>query len=60
MGVADSSFRPHQLGRALRLHLEGLHSARRGDHRVIYEIDATARVITVMAIEHRSDAYRTP
>jgi mRNA-degrading endonuclease RelE of RelBE toxin-antitoxin system len=35
-----------------------LHSARRGDYRVIYRIDDELRTVTVMAIEHRSDVYR--
>ena len=38
--------------------LEGLHSARRRDYRVIYRIDDERRLVTVVAIEHRSDIYR--
>jgi mRNA interferase RelE/StbE len=49
---------PHRVGKPLKLGLEGLHSARRGDYRVIYRIDDERRLVTVMAIEHRSDAYR--
>jgi mRNA interferase RelE/StbE len=49
---------PYRVGKPLKLGLEGLHSARRGDYRVIYRIDAVSRTVTVMAIEHRSDAYR--
>jgi mRNA interferase RelE/StbE len=49
---------PHRVGKPLRLGLEGLHSARRGDYRMIYRIDDDRRVVTVMAIEHRSDVYR--
>lgn len=49
---------PYRVGKPLRLGLEGLHSARRGDYRVIYRIDDDRRVVTVMAIEHRSDVYR--
>ncbi len=49
---------PHRVGKPLKLGLEGLHSARRGDYRVIYRIDDQRRLVTVMAIEHRSDAYR--
>jgi mRNA-degrading endonuclease RelE of RelBE toxin-antitoxin system len=49
---------PHRAGKPLKLGLEGLHSARRGDYRVIYRIDAERRLVTVMAIEHRSDIYR--
>ncbi len=46
---------PHRMGKPLRFELEGLHSARRGDFRIIYRI---SDVVTVIAIEHRADAYR--
>jgi mRNA interferase RelE/StbE len=46
---------PQRVGKALRLNLEGLHSARRGDYRIIYRIDTR---VTITAIEHRADVYR--
>ena len=46
---------PQRVGKPLRFELECLHSARRGDFRIIYRI--TDRV-TILAIEHRADAYR--
>jgi mRNA interferase RelE/StbE len=49
---------PYRAGKPLKLGLEGLHSARRGDYRVIYRIDDHQRQVTVVAIEHRSDVYR--
>jgi mRNA interferase RelE/StbE len=49
---------PHRVGKPLKLGLSGLHSAWRGDYRVIYRIDDQSREVTVMAIEHRSDVYR--
>ena len=49
---------PYRAGKPLKLGLEGLHSARRGDYRVIYRIDDHQHRITVVAIEHRSDVYR--
>lgn len=49
---------PHRVGKPLKLSLEGLHSARRGDYRVSYRIDDQRRLVTVIAIEHRSDIYR--
>jgi mRNA interferase RelE/StbE len=49
---------PHRVGKPLRLGLSGLHSARRGDYRVIYRIDDDIRQVTVLAIEHRSDIYQ--
>lgn len=48
---------PHRVGKPLRLGLEGLHSARRGDFRIVYRIDEQ---VTIIAIEHRADAYRSP
>lgn len=49
---------PERVGHALRFELEGTHSARRGDHRVLYRIDHDEHRVVVLAIEHRSDAYR--
>ncbi len=49
---------PYRLGKSLRLKLDGLWSARRGDYRVVYRIDEDARRVDVIAIEHRSDVYR--
>jgi len=49
---------PHRVGKPLKLSLEGLHSARRGDYRVIYRSDDQRHRVTVIAIEHRSDIYR--
>ena len=49
---------PYRVGKPLRLGLEGLYSAGRGDYRVTYRIEDNLRTVTVMAIEHRSDAYR--
>jgi mRNA interferase RelE/StbE len=49
---------PHRVGKPLKLGLAGLHSARRGDYRVIYRVDDQRHLVTVLAIEHRSDVYR--
>jgi mRNA interferase RelE/StbE len=49
---------PHRVGKELKLALAGLHSARRGDYRVIYRVVEEDRRIEVVSIEHRSDAYR--
>ena len=49
---------PRRVGKSLRFELEGLHSARRGDYRVVYEIDREQEVVTIVAIQHRSDVYR--
>lgn len=54
-GLAEN---PRRVGRGLRFDLEGKHSARRGDFRVVYEIDDPSHVVTVLAIDHRSDIYR--
>ncbi len=48
----------HRVGVALRLQLDGLHRARRGDYRVICAIDDAAGHVRIVTIEHRSDVYR--
>lgn len=50
--------RPHRMGRPLRFDLVGKYSARRGDFRVIYEIDDDGHDVTVVVIDHRSDVCR--
>ena len=46
---------PHRVAKGLRFDLEGLHSARRGDFRIVYRITDQ---VTILAIEHRADVYR--
>lgn len=49
---------PQRLGKPLVGGLEGLHSARRGDYRIIYEIHADESVVVIHRVQHRSDVYR--
>jgi mRNA-degrading endonuclease RelE of RelBE toxin-antitoxin system len=49
---------PERVGRSLRLELVGLHAARRGDYRVIYQIDRLAGVVLIVHVDHRADVYR--
>lgn len=49
---------PPRVGKPLRLNLEGLHSARRGDYRIVYRINDGYRRVDIVAIEHRADVYR--
>jgi mRNA-degrading endonuclease RelE of RelBE toxin-antitoxin system len=48
--------KPARVGKPLRNELEVLHSARRGTYRMIYRITDH---VTIIAIEHRADAYRS-
>jgi mRNA-degrading endonuclease RelE of RelBE toxin-antitoxin system len=50
---------PHRVGTPLRAPLEGVHSARRGEFRVLYTIDDGTVVVLVIGVQHRRDAYRT-
>jgi mRNA interferase RelE/StbE len=45
-------------GKPLRGELEEMYSARRGEFRVIYEIDEAAGVVLVHRAKHRRTAYR--
>jgi mRNA interferase RelE/StbE len=42
----------------LRFELEGLHSAHRGDYRVVDRVDDRRRRVEVLVIDHRADVYR--
>ncbi|MFN2346123.1 MAG: type II toxin-antitoxin system RelE/ParE family toxin [Dermatophilaceae bacterium] len=46
---------PHRVGKALRFELDGAHTARRGDFRIVHRITDE---VTILAIEHRADVYR--
>ncbi|MGH8995939.1 MAG: type II toxin-antitoxin system RelE family toxin [Acidimicrobiales bacterium] len=49
---------PHRLEKTLVGHLAGLLSARRGDYRIIYSIDDTAKIVLVHRVQHRGSVYR--
>lgn len=50
---------PHRIGKRLMPPLDDRHSARRGTYRVIYRINDQQMRVTVVAMTHRSEAYRT-
>jgi len=49
---------PQRLGKPLLGELEGLHSARRGDYRIIYEIFEEEQVVLIHRVQHRRDVDR--
>jgi mRNA-degrading endonuclease RelE of RelBE toxin-antitoxin system len=49
---------PQRVGKRLRAPLDGKWSARRGQYRVIYEIDDSKNIVVVLQVTHRTDAYR--
>ena len=49
---------PHRVGAPLRAPFAGQWRARRGEYRVRYRIDDANRVVHVLDIDHRRDAYR--
>lgn len=50
---------PYRLGKQLDAPFDELHTTRRGEYRAVYEIDEAARTVTVVAVAHRRDAYRS-
>jgi mRNA-degrading endonuclease RelE of RelBE toxin-antitoxin system len=54
-GLADN---PRRVGHELTLELASLHSARRGDFRVLYRINEDENGVTIVNIDHRADVYR--
>lgn len=49
---------PQRLGKPLLGELERLHSARRGEYRIIYEIFEDEQIVLVHRVQHRRDVYR--
>ena len=49
---------PQRMGKPLLAELEGLHSARRGDYRIIYEIFDDEQTVLIHRVQHRRDVYR--
>jgi mRNA interferase RelE/StbE len=49
---------PQRLGKPLLGELEGLHSARRGDYRIIYEVFEDEKVVLIHRVQHRRDVNR--
>lgn len=51
--------RPRQVGAPLRAPFAGQWRARRGEYRVRYRIEEEHRLVVVLSVEHRRDAYRS-
>ncbi len=49
---------PHRVGKRLRPPLHDRGIARRGTYRVLYRIDDTRRLVTVVGVVARADAHR--
>jgi len=49
---------PRKVGKPLMFELEGYHTARRGEYRLVYRIDDDKHVVHVVRIEHRAEVYR--
>jgi mRNA-degrading endonuclease RelE of RelBE toxin-antitoxin system len=51
---------PLRLSKPLTGEFEGLRGARRGDYRVLIEVDEATCTVLVVRIAHRADVYRPP
>jgi mRNA interferase RelE/StbE len=49
---------PYRLGKPLDTPFDQVRSVRRGEYRVLYTVDDDRRIVTVLAVAHRRDAYR--
>ena len=49
---------PNRVGSPLHREVAGLHSTRRGEYRVIYQVLNDDREVIVHRVQHRRDAYR--
>lgn len=51
---------PARLSKPLTGQLSGLRSARRGDYRVVFDLDEAAHVVVLHRVDHRAHVYRPP
>ena len=56
--TGDLLVEPRRVGKPLGQELAGTLAARRGEYRVVYEIDEEAKTVTVLDVDHRRDIYR--
>jgi mRNA interferase RelE/StbE len=56
--IAELGLTPRPAGVRLVVGGERTYRLRGGVHRVIYQVDDAARVVTVVYVRHRKDAYR--
>lgn len=49
---------PERLSKPLHRELEGTRSARRGDYRVLFELNHETHTLIVTRIAHRADVYK--
>jgi mRNA interferase RelE/StbE len=49
---------PRRVGKPLVGQFAGLWSARRGDYRIVYEIDEDAHIVLIHRVQHRRHVYR--
>lgn len=54
-GLAEN---PRRRGKPLQRELQGKWAARRGEFRILYELDETTRRMIILKIAHRAHAYR--
>ena len=55
--VGPLAMNPFRVGAALRVPFEGYFRSRRGEYRIRYRIAEGERVVYVVNIDHRRDAY---
>jgi mRNA interferase RelE/StbE len=51
---------PRRMSKPLQGEFDGLRSARRGDYRVLFDLDEQMGILLVVRVAHRRDAYRPP
>lgn len=49
---------PQRAGKQLHFELASLMSARRGEFRIVYQIDSSERRVVILRVAHRREAYR--
>jgi mRNA interferase RelE/StbE len=52
------SLQPHPAGVKKLIGQENLYRVRQGDYRIVYIVDHKAKIVSIIGVRHRRDAYR--
>ena len=56
--IQPLALQPHPAGVKKLVGQENLYRIRQGDYRIIYTVDRKARIVSILGVRHRKDAYR--
>jgi mRNA interferase RelE/StbE len=56
--IQSLAFQPFPLGVKKLVGESNLYRVRQGDYRIIYTVDPTAKIVSILGVRHRKESYR--